>query len=140
MRKSKLGDPSSEMLPNGNTVVFETLARRGEEISVDKEVVKKFKLSSLTSHIVNFNIYVTKEFDAKFCNDPGVSLLRRLEVELPELSDDDDDDDDDAYDDDSITILLTLTFGTVEILATAKNQKTGEIYQINQKSSVKISI
>jgi hypothetical protein len=134
VRKSKLGDPPSEMLPNGYTVVFETIASRGIEILVNDKVVKEFRLSSLTQRSVNFNIYVTKEPEAKFCNDPGVILLRRLEIQLPD--DDDTDDDEDDYDD--VIISLTLTFGTVEILATAKNKKTGENYRINQKSGVKI--
>ena len=38
----------------------------------------------------------------------------------------------DNYED--MTILFTLTFGTVEILATAKNQKTGEKYRVNKKT------
>jgi hypothetical protein len=68
-------------------------------------------------------MYVTKEFDVKFCNDPGVSLLRPWEIELPE---------NDNYDDD-ITILFTLTFDTVEILATAENEKTHEKYKVKVK-------
>ncbi|PKY15173.1 hypothetical protein RhiirB3_401259, partial [Rhizophagus irregularis] len=137
VRKSKLGDPQSEMLPNGYTVVFETIANRGKEILVNDKVIKEFKLSSSTQRSVNFNIYVTKEPEAKFCNDPGVSLLRRLEIELPDDDDDDNDDDDDDDDDyDDVIISLTLTFGTVEILATAKNKKTGENYRINQKPGV----
>ncbi|RIA87536.1 hypothetical protein C1645_827645 [Glomus cerebriforme] len=139
IRKSRLGDPPSEMLPNGNTIVFEVLARRGDEIPVNDVVVKRFKVSPLVQRRVNFDMYVTEEFDAKFCNDPGVSLLRHLEIELPEMPEKDDDDDDDDYYDD-IIISLILTFGTVEILATAKNQETGEIYRINQKSGVKIRI
>ncbi|CAB4491847.1 unnamed protein product [Rhizophagus irregularis] len=132
VRKSKLGDPSSDMLPNGYTVVFETIASRGKEILVNDKVIKELKLTSSMQRSVNFNIYVTKEPEAKFCSDLGVSLLCRLEIELP------DDDDDDDYDD--VVISLILTFGTVEILATAKNKKTGENYRINQKPGVKIRI
>ncbi|PKC17263.1 hypothetical protein RhiirA5_346597, partial [Rhizophagus irregularis] len=93
VRKSKLGDPSSDMLPNGYTVVFETIASRGKEILVNDKVIKELKLTSSMQRSVNFNIYVTKEPEAKFCSDLGVSLLCRLEIELP------DDDDDDDYDD-----------------------------------------
>lgn len=113
------------MLPNGYSIVFEPLARRGKQISVDENVVKYFKPSSLTQRIINFNIYVTNKSDAEFCNGPEVSLLRHLEIELPE-------NDDDNYDE--IVVSLSLTFGTVEILATAKNKKTGEKYRVNKKT------
>ncbi|CAG8440531.1 18337_t:CDS:2 [Rhizophagus irregularis] len=101
--KRTYGDPPSEMLPNGYTVVFEAIASRGKEILANDKVIKEFRLSSSTQRSVNFNIYVTKDPEAKFCNDPGVSLLR-------------------------------------QILATAKNKKTGENYRINQKPGVRIRI
>lgn len=68
---------------------------------------------------ISFDLYVTKALNAKFCNELGVSLLRPWEIELPENVN---------YED--VTILFTLTFGAVEILATAENQKTGEKYQV----------
>ncbi|CAB5380836.1 unnamed protein product [Rhizophagus irregularis] len=55
VRRSQLNDPQSEMLPNGNTIVFEPLASRGDVISVNDKVVQQFRLSSLTKR-VNFNI------------------------------------------------------------------------------------
>ena len=105
------------MLPDGYTIIFDTLARRGKKISVNDKVVRKFKPFSLTQRSIGFDIYITKEFDAKFCNDPGVKKLRHWEIELPE---------NENYND--IIILFTLTFGTVEILATAEteNQRTKE--------------
>ncbi|CAG8608555.1 2690_t:CDS:2 [Funneliformis caledonium] len=122
-RRSLPNDPPSQKLPNGYTIIFEALARRGKQISPNDKVIKQFKPYSLTQPNIGFDMYVTKEHDAKFCDDPGVSLLRDWEIKLPEI---------DNYDDDT-TILLTLTFGTVEITATAENQNTGEKYQVKLK-------
>ena len=56
-----------------------------------------------------------------------MSLLRNWEIELP--------DNEDFEDSEDTTILFTLTFGTVEILATAEteNQKTRKKEQIKLK-------
>lgn len=122
VRRSLPNDPRSQILPNGFTIVFETLARRSKQISSNCKIVRKFRPYSLTQRNISFDLYVTKEHDVKFCDDPGVSLLRPWEIELPE---------NDNYDD--ITILFTLTFGTIEILATAENEKTREKYQVKVK-------
>ena len=111
------------MLPNGYTIIFEALAKRGKQISVNDKVTREFKPYSLMQSNIGFDMYVTKELDAKFCNDLGVRLLRNWEIELPEI---------DNYDDDT-TILFTLTFGTIEILATAENQKTGKKHRVTFK-------
>ncbi|CAB5380850.1 unnamed protein product [Rhizophagus irregularis] len=122
IRKSLPGDPPSQILPNGYTIIFDPLAERGKPILVNEKVVRVFKPHSMMQRSISFDLYVTKALNAKFCNDPGVSLLRPWEIELPE---------NDNYED--VTILFTLTFGAVEILATAENQKTGEKYQVKVK-------
>ncbi|CAB4437241.1 unnamed protein product [Rhizophagus irregularis] len=120
IRRSMPGDPASQMLPNGYTIIFDALAGRGKQILVNQKVVRKFKPHSIMQPSIGFDLYVTSANNAKFCNDPGVKLLRLWEIELP-----------DDYED--ITILFTITFGTVEILATAENQKTGEKYHVKVK-------
>ncbi|CAB4491861.1 unnamed protein product [Rhizophagus irregularis] len=122
VRRSLPGDPSSQILPNGYTIIFDLLAGRGKPIPVNEKVVREFKPHSIMQRSISFDLYVTKALTAKFCNDPGVSLLRPWEIQLPE---------NDNYED--VTILFTLTFGAVEILATAENQKTGEKYQVKVK-------
>ena len=65
-------------------------------------------------------MYITSELDAKYCDDDGVKLLDKTwEINIPVLDDFDDQ-----------TILFTLNFSTIEILATAENQKTGDKYQV----------
>src|SRR2546421_4292966 len=83
-RPSQLNDPASQKLPNGLTITFDALARRGNQVSVNEKVIKQFRPCSLMQQKIGFDMYVTKKIDAKFCNDRGVSLLRKLEIELPE--------------------------------------------------------
>jgi hypothetical protein len=110
-------------LPNGKVITFEKLVQRGKQISVDEKIVKEFRPYSLLQQNISFDVYVTDKNDAKYCDDPGVSLHKNFEIELPENENIEDMEED-------TTILLTLTFTTVEILATAENKKTGEKYKV----------
>ena len=90
---------------------------------MDEKIVKEFKPLSLLQQKISFDIYVTDKEDAKYCDDAGVSLLHNWEIDLPENEDFNEEIED-------ITIKLTLTFGTVEILATAEDQRTGKKYKV----------
>jgi len=68
-------------------------------------------------------MYFTSSRDIKYCKDPEVNLLRKWEIKLPEL---------DNFEED-ITISFTLTFGNVEMSATAVNEKTREKYHVTFK-------
>ncbi|CAI2172471.1 1057_t:CDS:2 [Funneliformis geosporum] len=111
VRRSLPSDPPTQRLPNGYTIIFETLARRGSQVSTNEKVTKYYKPSSLTQSNISFDMYVTDRHIVKFCDDPEVKLLRNWEIES-EI---------DNYDDDT-TIIFTLNFGTVEILATAEKK------------------
>ncbi|CAB5381308.1 unnamed protein product [Rhizophagus irregularis] len=124
-RPSKPDDPASEKFPNGLTIIFDALAKRGEQVPANKKVIKAFEPCSIMQQKIGFNMYVTKNTGAKFCNDPGVSLLRNWEIELPK--------NENIEDMEDTTILFTLSFGSVEILATAENQKTGAKYHVSFK-------
>ncbi|PKC12224.1 actin-like ATPase domain-containing protein [Rhizophagus irregularis] len=127
-RVSQPDDPPSEKFPNGLTVIFEALVKRGEQVPANNKVVKTFIPCSLMQKKIGFNMYVTENTDAKFCNDPGVSLLRNWEIELPEIKNIED-----IEDVEDTIISFTLSFGTVEILATAENQKAGTKYHVSFK-------
>ncbi|CAB4375389.1 unnamed protein product [Rhizophagus irregularis] len=124
-RASQPDDPASEKFPNGLTIIFDALAKRGEQVPANKKVIKEFEPCSITQQKIGFNMYVTRNTDAKFCNDPGVSLLRNWEIELPR--------NENIEDMEDTTILFTLSFGSVEILATAENQKTSAKYHVSFK-------
>ncbi|RIA82724.1 hypothetical protein C1645_834921 [Glomus cerebriforme] len=112
-------DPSSKKLPNGMVKAFHKLAERGAQLTSRDTITTTFKPYSLFQRKVSFNVYVTSESDAKYCDDDDVRLLNRWEIDIPILDDFDDQ-----------TILFTLNFSTIEILAIAENQKTGDKYQV----------
>ena len=89
--------------------MFEILAEREKQVEINEEVVKNFMPYSLTQRIMSVNMYVTDSGE-KYINDPDIKLLRKWEIQLPEL---------DNFEEDN-TVSLTLKFGHVEILATAK--------------------
>ncbi|PKC13941.1 actin-like ATPase domain-containing protein [Rhizophagus irregularis] len=111
-------DPPSKKLSNGMVKAFYTLAKRGTYLT---KATTTFRPYTLFQKKVSFNIYTTpdNEADAKYIGDNDVKLLNEWEIDIPILKDFDDQ-----------TILLTLNFSNVEILATAENLKTKDRYQI----------
>ena len=72
---------------------------------------------------IGIDIFVSKDRDVKFCDDPGVSLLRNWQIELPDNENLED-----------VMILFTLTFGVgLEVNAKAENQKNGAEHQLKLK-------
>ncbi|CAG8505058.1 9399_t:CDS:2 [Funneliformis mosseae] len=119
-RKWEANDPISRKLPNGMIKVFHPLAKKGSHLTSKDEVTTVFKPYSLFQRKVSFNMYHTSQFDAKYCDeDDDVRLLDNWEIDIPRLDDFDDQ-----------IISLTLNFGSIEILAKAENQKTGQKYEI----------
>ncbi|GES97267.1 hypothetical protein GLOIN_2v1881619 [Rhizophagus clarus] len=122
VRRWKKPDPLSQRLPNGFTAAFEKVAQRGALSSREDKFTKKFKPLSLLQEKMNFDLYITEKNDAKFCDDPGVKLLRNWEIDLPENEDFGD-----------TIISFSLSFFDINIEATAENTKTGEKYQCRFK-------
>ncbi len=102
--------------------VFHTLAKRGSHLTNRDKVTTIFKPYSLIQRKISFNMYITSNYDAKYCDDDDVKLLYPWEIDIPILDDFEEQ-----------VILFTLNFGTIEILATAENQKTGEKCQVTFK-------
>ena len=119
VREWESDDPPSKKMSNGMVKAFHTLSKRGTHLTNQDKVTRIFKPYSLFQTKVSFNMYITSELDAKYCDDDGVRLLNSWEIDIPVLDDFDDQ-----------TILFTLNFSAIEILATAENQKTGDRYQV----------
>lgn len=60
-----------------------------------------------------FKIYYTREYDAEYCDDPGMKLLVEFIVSLPGSGL-------------HRPTLIELTFGKMELIATLKNELTGQ--------------
>jgi len=94
------------------------LAKRGTEVKVNQTFGYVAKPSSLNQIDMTFNIYTTTNFDAKYCDDPNTKHLGTLKIDLP-----------DVQLGSKRLVEFYLTFGTMEIKATAKNKNSGLIYQ-----------
>ncbi|CAB5331083.1 unnamed protein product [Rhizophagus irregularis] len=127
VRKWLPTDPLSYKLPNGYVKVFETFGEKGygDSVKLNYKVIKNFKSFSLTQRKMNIDMYVTKSLDAKYIGDPEIKLLRKFQLELPEL---------DSYEDiEDITISFTLKFGYTKMFAAAINKNTGHECKVTFK-------
>ncbi len=84
LSKWKEGNPKERRTFDGYMEVFSCVAKRGTNTLIDKG----FTIDNLTplypfQTVATFQIYYTREYDAKFCNDYGMELLGTLKVDLP---------------------------------------------------------
>ena len=73
---------------------------------------------------LRFTIYYTSKYDAKYCDEPGMNLLGSFNIDLP-----------DVHLGLNRPVLLTLCFGSMEIVATAKNKTNGRVYRTRFSSA-----
>ncbi|GBB85958.1 hypothetical protein RclHR1_01240009 [Rhizophagus clarus] len=121
VRKWEPDDPLSRKLPNDMVKAFHALVEKGTQLTSKDKYTTTFKPSSLFQKKLSFNMYITSKLDAKYCDDDDddVRLLNRWEIDIPVLDD---------FDDQMIS--FTLNFSTIEVIATAINQKTKDEYQV----------
>ncbi|RIA87526.1 hypothetical protein C1645_777105 [Glomus cerebriforme] len=114
-------DPEERRTFDGYIEKFKCVAKRGTSVLIDEDIIIDRPLyprySSQTS--VDFDIYYTREFDAEFCDDPGMELLGKLKIDLP-----------DPKLGHNRPLIFGLKFGRMEITATAKNDTNGQNYQM----------
>ncbi|RIA82054.1 hypothetical protein C1645_809788 [Glomus cerebriforme] len=117
-KKWQKGDPPHRRRSDGRIIKFTTLAKRGEQVPVDKKIVRNYAAPSATQKILGLDIYVTKKDNATYCNEPGVELLDSWNIKIPEEN----------KSKENRSFSFTLTFGSVEIEATAQS-KSGEKFE-----------
>jgi hypothetical protein len=78
-------------------------------VAVNEKVITSYFPINMLQSKMGLNIYVTEKDDAQYCDEPGVKLLDNWTIDLPLNSEED------------RSVLLTLTFGSVEIEAIAQN-------------------
>ncbi|CAB4491844.1 unnamed protein product [Rhizophagus irregularis] len=114
-------DPEERKIYNGFIHRFSPVARRGTTLSVDEEVTIDHLCPLSPIQIgATIQVYYTREYDARFCDEPGMELLGTLEVDLP-----------DPHLGYERSITFGLKFGRMEITATAKNDLNGQNFQIS---------
>ncbi|GBB88696.1 hypothetical protein RclHR1_15260006 [Rhizophagus clarus] len=111
-----------------STLYFNAIAKRGTVAKVDD----KFPIEGLTvspchpyQDAAEFEIYYTREYDAKFSHETGMKLLGKLKIDWPGVGL-------------NRSVTFRLSFCEMEITATATNDLTGQNYhtyfEINTES------
>ncbi|CAG8525150.1 8434_t:CDS:10 [Ambispora leptoticha] len=106
-------DPKKRRTQDGRIYRFNRLAERRKPVEVNKEFTGEFKPVYPNQTSVIFKVFYTKRNWVRFCDDPGVRFLDLPDVHLGI----------------NRPIEFGLTFGKMELKATARNKTTGQIYQ-----------
>lgn len=112
------GDPIERKLRNGRIDRFHCIAKRGTQVDTNENFTTFFTPLSPMQIQVRFRIYYTTEYDAKYCDEPGMELLGKLDIDLPDFHID--------------KLLFEFTFG-MEFAVAVKNQNTGQNYKTTFK-------
>jgi hypothetical protein len=99
------------------------LAKRGTKMDINQEVTISYTPVRYNQKVMTFPIYYTQEYDANYCDEPGMKLLGELHIDLPGSGFD-------------RKVLFGLSFGKMEITATSRNEKTGQNYKTTFKFSL----
>ncbi|GBB95725.1 hypothetical protein RclHR1_00260030 [Rhizophagus clarus] len=121
----EVGDPIERRDSDGTIDKFCVIAQRGTVVRVNQEFTSVQLPVFPTQSAINFHIYFTAEYSAEYCDENGMEKLGNLLISLP-----------DVHLGKNRPILFGLTFGRMEITATAKNQLNGQNYQTTLKLDI----
>ncbi|CAB4375390.1 unnamed protein product [Rhizophagus irregularis] len=111
------GDPI-ERRDDGRIHKFLSMAQRGTMVNPNQEFTSNVMPVYEKQEAINFKIYYTTKYSAEYCDEDGMEKLGNLLITLP-----------DVHLGLNRSILFGLTFGRMEIIATAKNKLNGQNYQ-----------
>ncbi|RHZ83821.1 hypothetical protein Glove_87g244 [Diversispora epigaea] len=98
---------------------FKRIAKRGEEAKLNQVFFQKILYPAVSFQTcATFEIYYTRESDAKFCDEPGMFFLGELKIYWP-----------DVEKELERPTTFSLSFGKMEIIAKVKNELNGQIFQ-----------
>ncbi|CAG8494715.1 11419_t:CDS:10 [Ambispora leptoticha] len=109
-------DPFERRTFEGRVHRFQKLAERRTQVKVDKEFSGEFKPVYPDQTSASFKVYYS-ENSPRYCDEPGVCFLGKLQIDLP-----------DTYLGINRPIEFSLTFGKMELKASAHNKTTGQMY------------
>ncbi|PKY37994.1 hypothetical protein RhiirA4_450923 [Rhizophagus irregularis] len=110
------GDPIERKIRDGRIDRFHCLARRGVQVDINEEFTTFFTPLSPMQSSVSFRIYYTTEYNAKYCDEPGMKLLGKLTIYLSGSSQLD-------------KLLFGFSFGQMEFAVTVKNETSGQYFR-----------
>ncbi|CAG8622581.1 2440_t:CDS:10 [Ambispora leptoticha] len=111
-------DPINRRVSGSVIDVFQPLAIRGSKVEVNQKFTCILHPSFPEQSIISFPIYTTDRDSAKYCDEDGMKMIGKLTAELPDMHLGKD-----------RPIEFSLTFGKIEILATARNLISGQVYE-----------
>ncbi|CAG8541400.1 8297_t:CDS:2 [Ambispora gerdemannii] len=110
-------DKKKRITKEGLVYRFNPLIKRGTLVDVNAKVTREFFPVFPKQTSATLKLFQTRNDRVRYCNETGVRLLGTLKIDLP-----------DVHLGTNRPIEYTLTFGKMEIEATAKNKKTGQLY------------
>ncbi|RGB24188.1 hypothetical protein C1646_821728 [Rhizophagus diaphanus] len=116
------GDPIERKLRNGHIDRFHCIAKRGTQVDTDEEFTTFFTPLSPMQTKVCFKIYYTTKDDAKYCDEPGMTLLGKFGVYLA-------DSDESSKSGLFNKLFFAFIFGEMEIRFIARNEISGQNYK-----------
>ncbi|CAJ0827325.1 21419_t:CDS:10 [Entrophospora sp. SA101] len=111
--KWQTGDPLSRKTINGRIYKFSLMARKGTEVNVNKEFSSYLGPINPNQTSGTLHFFYTTKYDATYCDEPEVKELGSFDVDMP-----------DTHLGLNRSVQVTLHFGSMEIVATAKNRTT----------------
>jgi len=96
---------------------FHRFVTRGTKVGVDEEFCLIRHPIEPDQTAMSFPIYTTTALSAEFCDEPGMKLLGRLKIDLP-----------DAHLGLNRKVEFSLIFGRMELVAKAKNLQNEKVY------------
>ncbi|PKY50239.1 actin-like ATPase domain-containing protein [Rhizophagus irregularis] len=111
--------------PNGRTYKFRGMAQRGTSVKVNQEFTLNITPEHAAQNTITFHIYYTTKYSAQYCDEDEMEELGSLIISLPDI-----------HLGKNRPILFGLTFGRMEITATAKNKLNGQNYQTSLKLDI----
>ncbi|CAG8609893.1 15214_t:CDS:2 [Funneliformis mosseae] len=103
---------------SGEGFLFKSLAKRGDEVRINETFSVRVQPSHPFQSTGLFEIYFTRNFSARTCEEPGMTLFGILKIDWS----------DDKHVMDRPT-TFKLAFGKMELKATAQNENNGQTYQ-----------
>ncbi|CAG8555056.1 539_t:CDS:2 [Acaulospora morrowiae] len=110
-------DDPPERKDNDRIYKFCELAKRGTRVDVDQGFSESLIPVYKDQTSMEIRTYITREYSATYCDEPGMHLLGTLKVDLP-----------DAHLGFDRIVEYTLSFGKMEINGIAKNTTNGNVY------------
>jgi hypothetical protein len=89
-------------------------------MDINQEVTSSYVPTESNHKSMCFKLYYTEEYDGIYCDDPGMKKLGEFCIDLPGSGID-------------RSVLFGITFGKMEIIASAKNEQTGQMYRTTFK-------